>query len=160
MTIEATEKVLNDLKINIPLENFQKGYIKKPISIPGTYNRITGESTNFFSLFLYPIKGLIDSSDISFFLMILGGNLNILVESNALSSGMAALSRVAKGKGFLLACLVFLIISIGGTTFGMLEEIFAFYPILMPIFKKWIRWYVSSSTFIYGFYDWKYVFYS
>ncbi len=136
MTIEATEKVLNDLKINIPLENFQKGYIKKPISIPGTYNRITGESTNFFSLFLYPIKGLIDSSDISFFLMILGGNLNILVESNALSSGMAALSRVAKGKGFLLACLVFLIISIGATTFGMLEEIFAFYPILMPIFLK------------------------
>ena len=136
MTINATEKVLNDFKIKIPLENFQKGYIKKPISIPGTYNRTTGESTNFFSLFLYPIKGLIDSSDISFFLMILGGNLNILIESNALSSGMAALSRLAKGKGFLLACLVFIIISIGATTFGMLEEIFAFYPILMPIFLK------------------------
>jgi len=136
MTINATEKVLNDFKIKIPLENFQKGYIKKPISIPGTYNRTTGESTNFFSLFLYPIKGLIDSSDISFFLMILGGNLNILIESKALSSGMAALSRLAKGKGFLLACLVFIIISIGATTFGMLEEIFAFYPILMPIFLK------------------------
>ena len=136
LTINATEQVLKDFKIKIPLENFQKGYIKKPISIPGTYNRITGESTNFFSLFLYPIKGLIDSSDISFFLMILGGNLNILIESNALSSGMAALSRVTKGKGFLLACLVFFIISIGATTFGMLEEIFPFYPILMPIFLK------------------------
>jgi uncharacterized ion transporter superfamily protein YfcC len=136
LTINATEQVLKDFKIKIPIENFQKGYIKKPISIPGTYNRITGESTNFFSLFLYPIKGLIDSSDISFFLMILGGNLNILIESNALSSGMAALSRVTKGKGFLLACLVFFIISLGATTFGMLEEIFPFYPILMPIFLK------------------------
>ena len=66
----------------------------------------------------------------------MGGVINILVEMNALSAGMAALSRIMKGKEFLLVVLVFVIISICGTTFGMAEEIFAFYPILMPIFLK------------------------
>ena len=49
---------------------------------------------------------------------------------------MAALSRVTKGREFLLLILVFIIIAIGGTTFGMAEEILPFYPILMPIFLK------------------------
>ena len=107
-----------------------------PISIPNTYQRIEGETTNFLNVFLYPILGLKESSDICFFLMILGGITNVLIEMKALSSGMAALSRITKGKGFLLITLVFLLISVGGTTFGMLEEILAFYPILMPIFLK------------------------
>lgn len=134
--VNATESVLEKYKIKIPLDNFVKGYIKNPISIPDTYQRIEDETTNFFYLFLYPILGLIESSNISFLLLILGGNLNILIEMKALSSGMSALSRLTKGKGFLLACLVFLLISIGGTTFGMAEEILAFNPILIPIFLK------------------------
>jgi len=66
----------------------------------------------------------------------MGGNLNILIEMKSLSSGMTALSRITKGREFLLLILVFVIISIGGTTFGMMEEILPFYPILMPIFLK------------------------
>ena len=77
-----------------------------------------------------------ESSDISFFLLILGGLLNILVEMNALNAAMIVLSKVTKRKEFLLLILTYLIVSIGGTTFGMCEEILAFYPILMPIFLK------------------------
>ena len=54
----------------------------------------------------------------------------------ALTAGITALGRITKGKEFLLLCLVFLIISLGGTTFGMCEETLAFFPILMPIFLK------------------------
>ena len=135
-TKNATEEVLNELNVKIPLDSFHKGYIKKPISIPGTYQKIDGETTNFFYLFLFPIKGLIESADISFFLFVLGGNLNILMEMNALSSGISALSRVTKGKEFLLCILVFLLISIGGSVFGLMEEFLPFYPILVPIFLK------------------------
>jgi uncharacterized ion transporter superfamily protein YfcC len=131
-----TEDTLKKYNIKIPLENFLNGYIKKPISIPGTYQRIENETTNILKLFLYPILGLIESSDISFFLLILGGNINILIEMNALSAGMEALSRLTKGREFLLLCLVFIIISLGGSICGMSEEILAFYPILMPIFLK------------------------
>ena len=134
--VKATQEFLDEKGISIPLENFKKGYIKEPIAIPNTYKRIHGETTNVLKLFLYPILGLIESSDISFFLLILGGLLNILVEMDALSAGLIVLSRATKGKEFLFLILTYLIVSIGGTTFGMCEEIMAFYPIVMPIFLK------------------------
>ena len=133
---EAKQEVLDGLNIKIPIESFKKGYIKKPISIPGTYQAIEGESSDLFMLFVYPIKGLIDSCNIAAFLFVLGGTLNILIEMDALSAGMTALSRATKGKEFLLLILVFLLISISGSVIGLLEEILAFYPILMPVFLK------------------------
>ena len=68
--------------------------------------------------------------------MLLGGCLNILNEMNALSSGIRALSRITKGKEFLLLCLIYLIISTGSNLYGMSAETLPFYPILMPIFLK------------------------
>ena len=135
-TVEATQEVLDEFKIKIPLDNFIKGYIKKPISIPGTYKKIEGETQNFLNLFLFPIKGLIEAADISFFIMIFGGNMAILDEMKALSSGMLALGKCMKGKEFLLLCICFILISIGGSTFGLQEEIIGFYPVLMPLFLQ------------------------
>lgn len=61
--MNETEKVLEEKGINIPLENFVKGYIKKPISIPNTYQRLEDENVFFFDLFLYLILGLIPSAE-------------------------------------------------------------------------------------------------
>lgn len=132
----ATEEVLDEYGIKIPLVNFIDGYIKGAISIPNTYQEIQGENKNFFSVFVYPIKGLIDSCGIAFFLFVLGGTINILIEMNALSAGIAALGRVTKGREFILLILVLVITSFGGTTFGFMEEVLPFYPILIPIFLK------------------------
>ena len=131
---KANQETLNKLNIKIDINNFKKGLIQKPISIPNTYKKIKGEKNDIFSLFLFPIQGLIESSNISYFIMILGGIIKILDKMNVLNSGISALARVTKGKEFLLICLVFIIISIGGTTFGLNEETLAFYHILMPIF--------------------------
>ena len=134
LEMEATQKTLDDYNIKIPLESFLNGYIKKPISIPDTYETIEDEKTNFFYLFLYPVLGFKDSSDISIFLFVLGGILNILIEMDALSGGMTSLARATKGKEFLLIILVFIIVAFCGSTFGLLEEVLAIYPILMPVF--------------------------
>ena len=133
---KAEQSVLDEFNIKIPLENFEKGYIKKPISIPGTYKRIDEGKINFFYLFLYPLLGLIDSADITVFMFVLGGILNILIEMKALSAGLAALARLTKGKEFLLITLVYIFISVAGSIFGLLEEILAFYPVLIPVFLK------------------------
>ena len=131
--INATQEELDKRGISVPLDSFLDGIISKPITIPGTYKRIEGETTNFFDLFSYPIKGLLDSADLSFFVLILGGSLNLLVDMDSLSSGMRALGRLVKGKEFLLLILVVIFISIGGSTYGMYEEVITFYPILMYI---------------------------
>jgi uncharacterized ion transporter superfamily protein YfcC len=135
-TIDATKDYLDKIGIKVPLSSFENGFIKSPISIPNTFKRITGENTNIAYYFLYPILGFIDSADISFFIMLLGGSINILNEMDALSSGIRALSRITKGRGFLLLSLVYLLISIGANTYGMSQEVMAFFPILMPIFLK------------------------
>ena len=136
ITLNSSQSTLEELGIKIKLESFKNGNIKKPVAVPNTYERIKVSQTNFLKLFVYPINGLIETADISFFLFILGGCINILTEMNAFSAGMTALSRVLQGKEFLLLSLVFILISICGSTFGMLEEILPFYPILMPIFLK------------------------
>ena len=133
---EATQEVLEDLKITIPLENFIKGYIIDPISIQDTYHEIEGEITNPLEVILYPVQGCFDSIQISFFLMVMGGNLNLLIEMNALSAGMVALGRKTRGKEFLLLILVLFIFALAASTYGLLEEILPFYSILMPIFLK------------------------
>ena len=60
------------------------------------------------------------------FLLILGGVLNVLIEMNALSAGLSSLAKITKGKEFLLIILVFIIMGICGSIFGLLEEILAF----------------------------------
>ena len=132
----ATQETLNYYNIKIPIDSFKDGLITKPVSIPNTYNRTSDENLNFFRFFLYPVLGFKDSVDIAIFLFVLGGIINILVEMNAISAGMSALSRASKGREFLLIILVFVIITIGGSIIGLMEEILAFFPILMPIFLQ------------------------
>ena len=44
------------------------------------------------------------------------------------------LSKITKGKEYLLIILITIIIAAGGTTFGLAEETIALYPILVPVF--------------------------
>ena len=133
----GNEETLKEFKINIPLNRFKNGDIKKPISIPNSYTRLDDVgNANFFDLFTYPIYGMIDSANIAFVLMMIGGCINILVETKALTAGMEALGRITKGREILLMITAFFLVSIGGTTFGLAEEILSFYPVLMPIFVK------------------------
>lgn len=134
--VNATEEYLDERKIKIPLENFEKGLIKEPLAIPNTYKTIEEKNLNVFGLFAYPVKGLISSCGIAFFLFVLGGSINILIEMNALNAGIEALGRATKGNDFILLIFVLIIASFGGSTFGFMEEVLPFYPIIIPIFIK------------------------
>ena len=134
--LPAEQETLSNLKLKIKIENFENGNIKKAIAIPGTYEKVKGHKTNIFDLFLNLVLGMINSADIAFFLMILGGNISVLIEMKALTNGLQALAKMLKGRGFILLCIMQILVSIGGTTFGMAEECLAFYPILIPIFLK------------------------
>ena len=135
-TIPASEEILKGLNIKIPFQNFINGLITAPVSIPNTYEKINGENVNFFFLFINPIRGVVNSMDISFFVMIIAGCINILVNTKAMDAGIQALIRLTKGKEFILLCITFTVFAICGTTIGMIEQSFCFYPILMPVFLK------------------------
>ncbi|MGL4862775.1 MAG: YfcC family protein [Cetobacterium sp.] len=132
--LPATQETLNKLKIQLSLDKFVDGVIQKPIAVPNTYTRIEQRPQGILEILKAPIEGVFDTVDIMVFVLILGGIIGIINKIGAFDAGIAALSKRTKGKEFLLVTLVFLLTTLGGTTFGLAEETIAFYPILMPIF--------------------------
>ena len=132
--LPATQDVLDKLKITVPLKKFVNEDIKKPVAIPGTYHKLDQQPQGFFKVARAPIDGVADSIGIIVFVLILGGCIGILNKTGTFDAGIAALSKVTKGKEFLMVAILSSIVALGGTTFGMAEETIAFYPILMPIF--------------------------
>lgn len=132
--MEATEETLKSLNIHMDLEKFKTGEITKPIAISGTYKQIEQRPQGIVELILAPIQGVMDTVGIMVFVLILGGIIGLVNKTGTFDAGIAALSRKTKGKEFLLVVFVFVLITLGGTTFGLAEETIAFYPILLPIF--------------------------
>ena len=80
--------------------------------------------------FLAPILGFADAIDICLFVLILGAFLKVTTKTGALETGIEVLIKKLKGKELLLIPILMFIFSIGGTTYGMLEETVGFYAIL------------------------------
>lgn len=133
-SLEASQEVLDELNVTVPLENFVRGDIKKPVAIPGSYHTLEQSPQGFFDVARAPIDGIADSIGIIVFVLLLGGCIGVLNTTGTFDAGIAALSRKTKGKEFLMVAIISSLIALGGTTFGMAEETIAFYPILMPIF--------------------------
>ncbi|MGM0549053.1 MAG: YfcC family protein [Bacillota bacterium] len=132
--IPATQEKLDELNVKIDLRKFRDGSIKKPIAIPGTYQKIKQSPQGPLDIIMAPIEGVMDTVDIMVFVLILGGIIGIINKSGAFDAGIAFLSKKTEGKEFVLVILVSGLIAVGGTTFGLAEETIALYPILMPIF--------------------------
>ena len=79
---------------------------------------------------LAPILGFVDAIDICLFILVLGAFLKVVTKTGALETGIEALIRKLKGKELILIPILMFIFSIGGTTYGMLEETVGFYAIL------------------------------
>lgn len=134
ISMEANQATLDELDIKAKLDLFLDGSIYKPIGVPGSYESIPPEPQGFFDCVLALTEGVYDTIDISLFIFVLGGMLAYLNNSGAFSAGMGALSRVTKGKEYILTVLITILISLGGTTFGMAEETVALYAVVIPIF--------------------------
>lgn len=85
---------------------------------------------SFSETLMAPILGFADAIDIGIFILILGGFLKIVNHTKALEAGIQVLIKKLKGKELLLIPILMFIFSIGGTTYGMLEETVGFYAIL------------------------------
>lgn len=81
-------------------------------------------------ILMSPILGFESAIDVAIFVMVLGGFLAIINRTGALETGIKVLVQKLKGKEVILIPILMLIFSIGGTTYGMLEETVGFYVLL------------------------------
>lgn len=132
--LPADQKTLDERKISIGLDSFVNGEIKKPIAIPGTYERIPNNPQGFIDFIKAPVEGVVNAIEVIVFVLILGGVIGLVNKTGAFDAGITVLSKLVKGKEFLLVVIIFSLVALGGTTFGFAEETIAFYPILMPVF--------------------------
>lgn len=79
---------------------------------------------------LSPILGFESAIDVAIFIMVLGGFLAIVNRTGALETGIKVLIKKLKGNELALIPILMFIFSIGGTTYGMLEETVGFYVLL------------------------------
>lgn len=77
-----------------------------------------------------PVKGFTDALPVCLFVLILGGFLGIVTETEVLDAGIAALVERLRGNELALIPILMFLFSIGGTTFGMCEETVPFYLLL------------------------------
>ena len=101
--------------------------------VDGVETIIDGSGTvgaTISDILMAPILGFADAVDVAIFVMILGGFLAIVNRTGALETGIKVLVQKLKGRELLLIPVLMFIFSIGGTTYGMLEETVGFYVLL------------------------------
>ncbi|MBS9779836.1 MAG: YfcC family protein [Moraxellaceae bacterium] len=133
-TLPATKETLDDLKVGIALEQFTEEKIRKPISVPNTYERLDSAPKSLLDIPEAMVQGTIQAADIMVFIFVLGGMIGVVNETGSFNAGLIALTKRTKGREFLLIFFVSLFMILGGTSCGLEEEAVAFYPILCPIF--------------------------
>ena len=100
---------------------------------------------------LSPILGFGSAVDVCVFVLILGGFLQVVTKSGALENGIKVLVKKLKGNELVLITILMIIFSIGGTTYGMLEETVGFYALLaFTMVAAGMDTIVASATVLLG----------
>lgn len=132
--LPLSQKTLDSLQLHIPVGKFVKGDIRKPVSVPGTYNKQESNPQGFIDIMQAPVKGIFDSIDIILFILFTGGFMFIFNETRAIEDGVTYLSHRMKGREPLLIVVLVALFSFLRASYGMEEEALVFYPILVPLF--------------------------
>lgn len=86
----------------------------------------------FFDTIEVIIAGFLGAAGVIFFVFAIGGFIEIMMSSGTLEKGVGALENKMKGKEVILIPILFVLFSLGGTTYGMQEETIGFFPIIIP----------------------------
>ncbi len=132
--LPLTQATLDSLHISIPLATFTSGGIKKPVSVPGTYEQLPSKRQGILAVLQAPVKGVHESIDVILFVLVIGGFMQVFNETGAMVKGISSLSVSMKGRESWLIIILTFLFSFGGSSFGMAEEGLVFYPLLVPIF--------------------------
>lgn len=132
--IPLTQHSLDSLGIQIKVQKFLDGNIRKPVSIPGSFTPMKKNPQGFIAILEAPVKGIYDSIDIILFVLIIGGFMFVFNETGAMARGISWLGHRMRGREPFLIAILTLIFSFLAGSYGMAEESLIFYPILVPLF--------------------------
>ena len=80
-----------------------------------------------------PAKGVVHAADVIAFVLLLGGVFGIITQTGALDRGLHALASTLSNKGIFVIPIMITLLSLGGSTFGMSEEVLPLYPVVISL---------------------------
>ena len=108
----------------------------RSLVVAGTYQSTEANPTTFMSLIQSIYNGMLDASDIAWFIFVVGGAFGIVTKSRAIAAALNKLIRRYEGKETVLIIIIMTAFFIGGMSYGMGEEIIPLVAILVPISIK------------------------
>ena len=133
-SLPFTQATLDSLKIKVSLEKFKSGAVRKPVSVPGTYQQLPSNRQGFLEILKAPIKGVYEAIDIIFFVLVIGAFMEVFNGSGSMERGLRTLSYRMKGKETRLIIFLTFLFAFAGGSYGMAEETLVFYAVLVPVF--------------------------
>ncbi len=126
---------------------------EREVVVAGTYSptdKVQEDGTDLrqgiMDILQAPAKGIQNSVEVLAFVFIVGGVFQILAKTDAMNIGIKSLIKRLGKKEILIIPLLMILFSLGGSTFGMSDELVPFYVLLMPILLS--MGYDSMTTFL------------
>jgi uncharacterized ion transporter superfamily protein YfcC len=107
--------------------------------VPGTFRPIDKVTDDRdlrqgpFDVLSAPAKGVVHAADVIAFVLLLGGVFGIITQTGALDRGLHALASTLSNKGIFVIPIMITLLSLGGSTFGMSEEVLPLYPVVISL---------------------------
>ena len=109
------------------------------VTVAGTYHQVPKVYLGPQMVLESPIKGFMDGALLICFLLMIGGSFAIFQETGAVESGIHRLTDTISKRPYLewvLIPLLMAIFSLGGSIFGMAEEVIPFVLIFVPLARR------------------------
>jgi len=114
------------------------GYIASTV-VPGTFKNVAKITDDHdlrqgpFDVLSAPAKGIVHAADVIAFVLLLGGVFGIITRTGALDRGLHVLATSLADKGLFVIPILITLLSLGGSTFGMSEEVLPLYPVVISL---------------------------
>jgi uncharacterized ion transporter superfamily protein YfcC len=107
--------------------------------VPGTFqpvDKITDEGDlrqGLFDVLSAPAKGIAHAADVIAFVLVVGGAFGIITRTGAIDRGLHVLANALAARGILVIPIMITLFSLGGSTFGMSEEVLPLYTVVISL---------------------------
>lgn len=84
-----------------------------------------------------PALGIQNAIEVLAFVFIIGGVFQIMAKTNALNMGIRSIIDKLGDKEFLMIPILMILFGLGGTTYGMSDELVPFYLLVSRLCLQW-----------------------
>ncbi len=103
------------------------------IVVPGSFQFTDSNPVTPWTFFTNIFEGLMSAADIIFFLFFAGAYVFLVVQTGALNAAVGALMRKIGNNESAFIPIFMILFAIGGTTFGMTEEVYGLIPAFVAV---------------------------